>query len=84
MQKRKGKKPVAKWTPEKIKTLRDSIGESREEFAPRIGASKFTLRNIEQGQLPVSKRIDLLLDLVQANVLAGHIGTTAKREKQPA
>ncbi len=77
MKKIRGKKMI--WTAERIKALRDEFGESREQFAERLSASKFTLRNWEQGQFEPSGRVQMLLDRLQDDLREGRV-----KIKQPA
>jgi transcriptional regulator with XRE-family HTH domain len=44
-----------KWTPARIKGLRDRYGESQPRFARRIGCSPQLLRHYEQGRHDLSK-----------------------------
>ena len=41
-------------TAEKIKELRDALGQTRDEFAKRFSVTYFTVRDWEQGRLPVA------------------------------
>lgn len=79
MKKKPGKK--MKWTSDKIKALREVVGESREDFAVRIAVSKFSLRNWEQGQFEPSIRVQKILDRVEQDLIEGRIMSA---EKQPA
>ena len=75
MRKIRGKK--MKWTPDRIKSLRDSFGDNREQFADRLAVSKFSIRNWEQGQTEPSDRVQMLLDHLQRELHDTHV-------KQPA
>ena len=48
--------------------LRKSHSLSREEFAEFLGVSKFTVRNIEQGQIDATESLQRLLDYVEKDL----------------
>lgn len=52
------------WTAEKIKELRNSLGETQSEFAERLGVTIWTVRSWEQGKNPPSGAVAVLLDMV--------------------
>lgn len=70
------------WTPEKIKHLREKLfDETQEEFAKRLGITKFALRIWEQGQAAPSEMAAILLTRIEKDF---HAGVVDPPIKQPA
>lgn len=57
-----------RWPPERIKWLRKKYHETQEEFARRLGITKFGLRLWEQDQYPPSEMAELLLDRLEIEI----------------
>lgn len=69
-----GRKRRVRWTPERIKALRNAWGETQAQFAERLNVSKSAIRFWEQGQGKPSKLAEFVLDRVEADL----------KEPQPA
>jgi DNA-binding transcriptional regulator YiaG len=79
MSKAKGKK--MKWTGEKIMAMRKSHRLNRTQLAELLGVSKFTIRNIEQGQIFATESMQRLLNYVEKDLSEQR---DLRTEKQPA
>lgn len=59
-----------KWTPEKIKALRKSLGLTQKEFADRLGyARRETIADFEAGTYSPNKQAQMLLDMLEKQVV---------------
>lgn len=55
---------MPEFTPEKIRVLREALGESQTEFGERFGYSQKHMSNIENGKSPIMPVFDLALQTV--------------------
>ena len=54
-----------KWTPKRIKQLRDWLNETQAQFSRRLRVNIWTLRHWEQGKGEVSGPAALVLDWIK-------------------
>lgn len=54
-----------KWTPKRIRRLRDHLNETQKQFARRLRVNVNTLRCWEQGKGEPSGPATMVLDLIQ-------------------
>jgi DNA-binding transcriptional regulator YiaG len=62
------------WTPESMKALRESLGETQDEFRGRLRVPLPTLRNWEQNNSRIPGPVTVILDQLQQDLDAGLIG----------
>jgi len=72
---------MKKWTPKKIRNLRNKLEASQASFAERIGVTRNYVYYLERGERIPSKTMMLLLDYIE-NELSEK--DTQKGEKQNA
>lgn len=54
-----------KWTPSKIKALRERMGLNQADFAKAIGTAQSTVCRLETGTQMVSKQTSMILDVLK-------------------
>lgn len=59
---------LPEFTPEKIRALREALGESQTEFGERFGYTQKHMSNIENGRTPIMPVFDLALQTVAREV----------------
>lgn len=53
-----------KHTPDIIREIRESLGESQTEFGARFGYTQAHMSNLEKGKVPIMPVFDLALEVV--------------------
>ena len=76
------RKPASLTGPE-IKFLRRRIGIQAREFAEKIGLTPVALSRFETGKRPITRRMDLLLKLAAAALIAGRDGRPMPADLAP-